>query len=331
MSNVDVLRNVLSGAGIEALDGIEILHPNGRSIVTRLGLRVSLKFQDGHTIARRKAGLQLMLSIYETFKDHLTHWLPATGGAKKKISLGEVPPLEQPEALADVEEWYGSHLYGYKVGQKPGEPAPFLAHLSCKWDKEYQENSLFEAHIPLSWVVTHGFERVRELVRDWAARLDAVHGTAGLSLLFNDGDGSSYLKYSYFLLKKFPGIDYENSAQFSVEVNWPHPNPFMIRTISWLTVLGNKIMDELGGHAKMSAELGPDCPLFDYPTGAIIQAMAIPELGSSEDGIVPEGYRRVASLTKLVRFEGYAQGLFENLPPPMDDLQETLEWLRRFD
>jgi hypothetical protein len=334
MSNADMFQKVLDGAGLEALDELEIELPWMRHVVTRVGLRVSLKFQNGHTIEKRQAGVRVMNSYFDEFKEHLTHWLPVSGGRKRKIAAGTRPTIEQPAALADVGEHYGSAVSGYAAVQEIDEPAPYQAYLTCVWDKESDENSYFEAQIPLSWCVKNGFDRVRELVGGWSAALGAVHGTAGISLLFNDGSGRERLKFSYFLLKKFPGLDYENQATFSVEVfsrRSENGGPFKIRTISWLTILGEVIIAELGGRDKMRAALGPDCPLFDYEGGTIIQAMPVPELGSTEDGYIPEGYKKVAKLTKPVLFEGYSGSLFENLPTPLDDHEETLKWLKRFD
>ena len=226
MGNFDVLDNVRAGAGLEALDGIEILHRNGRLIVTRVGLRVSLKFQNGHTIEKREAALWAMQSFYETFKENLTHWLPTTGGGKKAVSKDQMPPLKQREALDYTGKWYAQQTVWLQERPDDKEPALLMAGIECVWDKQPEKNSLFEANIPLSWAVANGFDRVRELVRSWSAQLSAVHGTTGISLLFNDGDGSSYLEYSYFLLKKFPGLDYENNATLSVEVNWQEAKPF---------------------------------------------------------------------------------------------------------
>jgi hypothetical protein len=334
MSNSDMFQNVLDGVGLEALDQLEIELPWMKHVVTRVGLRVSLKFENGHTVEKRQAGLRVMNSYFDQFKEKLSHWLPTTGGTPRKIKPGIRPPIEQIEALAEVGESYGSVIYGYAEGQKTDEPALFQAYLTCVWDKESHENSYFEAHLPLSWCVKNGFVRVRELVNEWSAELGAVHGTAGISLLFDDGSGSQRLKHSYFLLKKFPGLDYEDQATFSVEVfsrRSENGGPFKIRTISWLTILGEVIIAELGGRDKMRAALGPDCPLFDYDGGTIIQAMPVPELGSTEDGYIPEGYKKVAKLTKPVLFEGYSRSLFQNLPSPLDDREETLKWIRRFD
>ncbi len=150
-------------------------------------------------------------------------------------------------------------------------------------------------------------------------------------MLWNDPDSDSYMADSLFLLKKFPGLDHEYSSNFSVEADYWQKMPYKIRSIDWLTILSETIIAELGGRDFMRAALGKSCPLWDYRGGTIVQAGAQPELGSSEDGEIPEDYRKVARLTKPVRFEAYRVGLFRNLPTPFDDRKETLEWIRRFD
>jgi len=334
MSNAEVLQAVRSGAGLESLDNLAIPHPSGRLIVTRIGLRASIKFQNGHSPEKRQATLRVMRSYWDVFKDHITHWLPPNPKQQRlqRVSPGQYPVTDTPEELSDLDESFDLEFFGFLKGQKNTEPSLYHASVLCLPQDEGKKNSYFEACIPLSWAVSYGFDSVRELVRNWSSILEAVHGTAGISLLF--ADTTEDLPYSYFLLKKFPGIDFEDSSLFSVQVNSPRSGgvkPFKIRSVSWLTILGTRIVEELGGVQKMAAELGPGCPIFHYSGGIIIQAMPVPELGSTEDGLIPEGYRRVAKVTKPVRFEEYTRGLFRNLPSPLDELEETLIWLRRFD
>ena len=334
MSNEEMFKQVIAGAMLEALDLFELGAPDIQGVIARIGLRVSLKFQNGHAVETRRNGLSVMRSFYDIFKDQLTHWLPTTGGSPRKLTAGQVPPMEQPNALADVGAWYGCRLYGYSQGQAIHGPSLLLAHLSCVWNKQAAKNSSFVAHLPLSWCVENGFERTTELVGRWASSLRAVHGTAGISLLFEEDSAGAYIQHALFLLKKFPGLDYEDVTRFNLQVDASPTDgskAFKIRAVSWLTLLGETIMNELGGQNAIKAALGPESTIFNYDGGAIIQAMPAPQLGRSEDGIVPEGYKKVAKLTKNVRFEGYSRGLFANLPPPLDNLRETLEWLRRFD
>jgi len=334
MSNAEVFQAVLSGGGLESLDNLTIPHPSGRLSITRIGLRASIKFQNGHTPEKRQACLRVMRSFYEAFKDHITHWLPPDPAQQSllRVEPDQFPIPDSPEAVFDADENFDVELFGFLKAQKKREPCLYQAGVLCMPQDESRKNSYFEANIPLSWAVAHTFDSVRELVRTWSSILEAVHGTTGISLLFNDPN--EYLRYSFFLLKKFPGIDYEDPSQFNLQVNSARSGgikPFKIRTVSWLTILGTPIVEELGGRQLIAAELGPSCPIFDYSGGIVIQAMPVPQLGSMEDGLIPEGYKKVAKVTKPVRFEAYHRGIFENLPTPLDNMQETLSWLRRFD
>jgi hypothetical protein len=270
----------------------------------------------------------VLRAYFDEFADHMTHWLPNNGNQLRGIVDRQFPPfMEEISALSENED-FGVELIGYPKGTKSTrEPSLHKASGYCIWIQEREQNSDFAAHVPFSWAVRQGFVQFREMVKQWCNLLEPVHGTAGPSLLWNDPDSDSYMVDSLFLLKKFPGLDHEDPDNFSSEAKLP----YKIRSINWLTILGETIIAELGGRDSMRAALGESCPLTDYRGGTIVQTGAQPELGSSEDREIPEGYRKVAHLTKPVRFEAYRAGLFRNLPAPFGDREETLEWIRRFD
>lgn len=331
MSNDEALRKVLGGAGWEALDDIAIYTPKISRPVTRVGLRVSLKFRDGYTLEKRRAFVEVLRAYFDEFRDHLTHWLPNNGNRLQRIVDRQFPPFMDEVSSLPEDEDFGVRLVGYPKGTTTQEPSLYKASGYCVWIQQREHNSHFAAHVPFSWAARHGFDRFREMVKQWCDLLEPAHGTAGPSLLWNDPDSDSYMADSLFLLKKFPGLDHEYPSNFNVEADYWQQQPYKIRSINWLTILGETIISELGGRDSMRAALGESCPLTDYRGGTIVQAGAQPELGSSEDGEIPEDYRKVARLTKPVRFEAYRAGLFRNLPAPFDDREETLEWIRRFD
>ncbi|MBL3576287.1 DUF3396 domain-containing protein [Rhodovulum sulfidophilum] len=69
--------------------------------------------------------------------------------------------------------------------------------------------------------------------------------------------------------------------------------------------------------------------------GAIIRESDKPALGNKASGGVPEGYRTAARIIKPIRFEGYKRGIIktprERGYSREQDLQVTLDWVRRFD
>ena len=104
-----------------------------------------------------------------------------------------------------------------------------------------------------------------------------------------------------------------------------------IKCVSWLTVLCDALVEELGGRDNIRAALEPVCKVHDYPGGVVIQTGAYPQVGDSWRGEIPAAYRRVARFTRSIRFEEYDDdGLFR-VPQGLDDKEETLAWIRRFD
>lgn len=99
---------------------------------------------------------------------------------------------------------------------------------------------------------------------------------------------------------------------------------------NWLTVLGEPILEELGGIEAARRALEPDCTLYPYPGGLLIQAGPLPQLGDTHRGLIPERYRKVAQFTRTVRFEAYRSSLFRVFEP-MVGREEAVKWVRRFD
>ena len=101
------------------------------------------------------------------------------------------------------------------------------------------------------------------------------------------------------------------------------------RLLYWLTVLGDDALTRLGGAEEIAQRLGPACQVHLYPTGAILLAGDVPQLGDGSRAIVPDEYRRIAQTVRPIRFSGYKRGLFV-LGGGEDEREETRKWLQRF-
>ncbi|UHS59700.1 type VI immunity family protein [Agrobacterium vaccinii] len=332
MSNDELLQSVQEGAGMKALDDLVIRSPRSGKVLVRVGLRVSLKFRDGHTLDKRLAMVEMWHSYYDTFKEHLSHWQKPDATRLTKLK-NEFPPFEQLARDISTDQHFDGCLWGFPNEETLAQPALYEVGGLCLKSLKQNKNSYVDANIPASWAVAKGWDRFRELVQHWCDILQAIHGTAGPSLLFEPAMGSIYLEDAYGLLKRFPSLDHEESGLWSNEVG---DNIHKIRTINWLTVLGEPLIAEIGGRETMRTALHDerpilDCPMFDYEGGTVIQAGGEPELGDLNFGFVPETYRKVAQLTKPLRFEGYRSGALAGVPKPLDNLEETRSWIARFD
>jgi hypothetical protein len=191
------------------------------------------------------------------------------------------------------------------------------------------ELSFYVATIPIS--DGNGglhFDIWRDCVLAWAKRLRPAHGLAGLTVVMSDTtqDGP----YIHPTLKKYIGLDVQVDVDFSMETESVHNR---IKCVNWLTVLGDAILEELGGLAVVKSALEPECTLHPYPGGVIIQAGEAPRLGDvdapgSSELLMP--YRKVASLTKPVRFMDYESYLFR-VGKPLVGKEEAKKWVSRFD
>ena len=172
------------------------------------------------------------------------------------------------------------------------------------------------------------FDIWRDCVLTWAKRLRPAHGLAGLSVVMSDSTRNG--PYIHPTLKKYIGLDVHDPLEFSIEAKAVHNR---IKCVNWLTVLGDEIVGELGGLAVLKSALEPECTLHPYPGGVMIQAGEAPRLGDVDvpgSSELLEPYRKVASLTKPVRFMDYRSSLFR-VEKPLVGKEEAKKWVSRFD
>lgn len=168
-----------------------------------------------------------------------------------------------------------------------------------------------------------------EMVRRWCTALEAAYGTAGLSILFNEGQMSHTDKLRAFpLAKRFVGLDCPSGTRWYPLME--ELGARAIRTANWLTLIDDRFVSQLGGLDKLAASLGPTCLIHGYGKGTIIQAGEKPEIGDADQARIPAAYRIVSHALSPIRCEPYPRPLLE-APEPLDALQETLKWVRRFD
>jgi len=296
-------------------------------IVARFGLGAELYVAPRDPLLLREQMLATAEDYYRLFEDKLDHYLLSDQRRAPAIKGDPFPLFRHASEARPPESGFAVVLYGENLfPEEASPPTPYSATFLAECEQR-NELSFFSCYMPVA--AEHGgtsFPLLLASFLRWCNLLHPVHGGAGFSVVLPIGSEEK-AKYAYAAMKRHPGLDFIDGVVFSGEVEQSFNR---IKVVNWLTALGDDILNELGGIEAARAALEPDCTLHPFNGGVVIQAGAVPQLGDSYHGLIPERYRKVAHFTRPVRFEDYHSPLFRVFPP-LDGLTETRAWVRRFD
>ena len=315
------------------LDRLAISTDRGQ-LMAMFGLGAELYVAPRDRVQLREDMLAVQEDYYHLFKDKLDHFLldsPKDDGRILKIKDDPFPTIRN----AVSNEWPSDQSYTNVIFRRYTHPdfpkdagtvTPWATYFLVSPEKQ-EELSFYHCHFPVS--ADKGklhFDLLRESLLRWCTILRPAHGAAGYCVILEVGTISGE-PYTYATLQRHPGLNFLGSSAFTINAKSIHNR---IKSINWLTVLGDEILKELGGMEAARAALEPECTLYPYKGGVVIQAGEVPLLGDTYEGNIPEAYRKVARFTKPVRFEGYTSSLFRVFKP-MVGAEEALRWAQRFD
>lgn len=190
--------------------------------------------------------------------------------------------------------------------------------------------SILEFSTSLGWDAESMFRRQIQRTIAAASTLRAQFGLAGFGIQRDQIYPSTAGDFPY--LKRFPGIHCSLDDGFAAECAVRRKTADRYFSINWLTLIGHQMLSELqsANSEELAARVGGDCAVLPYDGGLLIRAGDYPQPGDVNQGILLEGYRRVSEATLRLRFEGYKVPVIA-APLPLNSLEETLAWIRRFD
>lgn len=312
------------------LDTVGIASDRGVPML-RFGHYIDFALQSATANEAREAMAAVVLEYREIFTDKITHYIPWDGSRLRPIDRIDFTGYvrERVRTTNDVknDEAFEATLFGYPDGGDLDHPTLYYAEAIA--ETTTREFSSISLYLPASWPEHVGYDRYRSMVVGWCEKLTPAYGTAGLSILFNEGrQGLADRLLAFPIAKRFPGLDLPEHSRWYVRMNRMRKRA--LRTINWLTVIDDRFVEELGGQARLAQALGDLCPIVSYRGGLVIQAGERPELGDINRGLIPQAYRRVAKVLKPIRFDAHERLLID-APRPLDSLEETGRWVRRFD
>ncbi|MCX8254279.1 hypothetical protein RHAL1_03406 [Beijerinckiaceae bacterium RH AL1] len=312
------------------LDAMEGRWPSTNNVAVRFGVVVSLFFEGGATTEKRRAALAVVRDYCERFHDKVTHYQKLGASRLTRIkSLDFLDGYATGIARTPSDEGVDLAVYGFENGVESDDPVLWYVGGTAMGPFELApaDTSSLDMYLPASWLADAGPEGMIALVTLWANMLKPAHGTAGFGTLFNPGGG----RQSAALLKRFPGLDYNDSIAWSSARG--DDTRHLIRTTSWLNILCSAYVADLGGRAAMSATLPATCQIVDLDDGLLVVAGPQPQLFDQTHGLPMGDYKAVAAVFRPLRFEGFQRysALFAAVPEPLDPVAESLRWVRRFD
>jgi hypothetical protein len=169
-----------------------------------------------------------------------------------------------------------------------------------------------------------------ELTVDLCKRLPVMSGTVGYEVQFAPGEETPGLRGVYPALMRHPAVDVE----YVVYGANPIGNARGIKGLGWLTVLGNELIDKLGGRDSLRARMPREVVVHETPNAFILQIGERPPIGDMNRGDTLPAWRELYKLVKpvhdpVVRFWMDRGQKFDL--GTIDENERTEAWLRRFE
>lgn len=175
-------------------------------------------------------------------------------------------------------------------------------------------------------------QRFANLAKSMVGRLKFATGNAGFSLnIALDGIGRDKEEgtHIYMLSRRFDGLD--------LGIPWDSSDEAFhgLRTINWLTFVGDDIAERMNGRDGIKAALPPDIPVTDLDHGLMIQAGPRPILGDVNQLEDLSDYYRVGRALKPLAVQLPAilnpeTSRVEGYPSNIGGPENTERWYKRF-
>jgi len=320
---------------IRDLDAVRIVSPQGDE-TARIVFKLALFFEGGNTLDGQLRALAALADLAEDVAPHLAY-MQCAGAATRpepfdpaRFRQHSERAIRQLHAGGRYDQGIDFGLFGkeFRTPDNMGV-TPFGGSVLAGGGLEGTADiSLLEFSTSLIWDAGTDFRRQIERARKAASTLGAVFGMAGFGLQYDRIYGSTAGSYPY--IARFPGLHCSLDDRFMSEQSVRRSRADRYFSINWLTLLGDDLLAALGPADELQKTLGTDRPLSLFDSGIIVQAGAYPQLGDVNQGLFLDDYRAVNAALRALRFEDYVVPLLD-VPEPLDPLEATFDWIRRFD
>ncbi len=192
-------------------------------------------------------------------------------------------------------------------------------------DSGFELHRSIASHLRLTLPVEYMLEdpvRFAQLAEAMVKRLRFVSGSAGFSLNLIPEQWQQFEgEHIHMLTRRFVGLD------IGVPWDWSKYAIEGLKTVNWLTFIGDGLAQRMGGRAGVRSALPADAPVTELEHGLMIQAGPRPLLGDVNRPEDITAYRKIAQALKPLSIPSsmIRPGLFW-----LGGHENTLWWLSRF-
>ena len=289
-----------------------------------LGVMLTMYVENSHTPEARVALADCFDDYWNSARNDI-QWVTQPGrvdpeeGIKYRWAQPAEEPIVRPrDWIFDLTE---NHAWSVTAhgGRTHQDASPFQLEITSPgaWKQAL-------GYLTASWALPtfeSRQERFRMLVSRWVDMLKPLHGYAGLGLIL-PLDGASLPRIApqaYGVARRFPGLELDAPVY---QVRRLHDG---IKGVNWLTFVGNRLLDRLGGESAITDHIDHRFTVTRHPSAILIQAGHLPDIGDVNRGLVPEAYQHLARLLRPIRAEfehSFMKGLTD---------EQSASWLARFD
>jgi hypothetical protein len=292
-------------------------------IALRVGLLATMFFAEPWTRSVREAVAEAADEYVREFRTSL-RWAenPKTGHMydirKRRLIPVRDWLLQHPETK--------SYFFGFHSGELGNSAAEFQVSV-LGGNNISKCAGFFQMYLPLTWFADRQ-DTLMDFVLRFAARLRPISGYAGVGLQepLNVYSQEPFQSVVRPIAERFPGLEIESPGTNTIDAQKG------IKGVNWITILGDRWVQEIGGIDYLRMRLGDDFKIASYEGGLAIQAGPKPQIGDVTTNRWPRHYVTLAKVLKPIQIK---------VPHPFHlgdpngsarlDSAASLAWLCRFD
>jgi hypothetical protein len=289
-------------------------------IAVMIGLLVTVFFENHLTREARERVADVAQDYIHLVRQHLRWTVPP--GAKRTCSIDSAATRLPKEWLPDHPDGK-SWSFDFHGGDM--ERAASAFHV-CGFGSQYTDG-LGHLHVsfPMLWFAEPSAGTFPDYVLKLCQKTRPLSGYAGLGVL-ESHDGYAQDKFQpavRLIAERFPGLEIEARVEHGLSLRGG------IKGVNWLTILGDRWLNEMGGLDHLRAGLDESFGFYPYEGGAILQAGPKPQIGDAQANRWPQHYVTLARVLKKIQVKNHHPFHFGG--PGRMNHEASKAWLFRFD